>query len=105
MVDADGVAALRNREVDARVIEHPLGVVGLPDRRLRGEQCGVEADTFGNISYGHIHVKSLHARFLLSCAASATGTAHAGPQSLSARLQQLSVKNSSKRRICGKFGL
>jgi len=35
--------------------------------------------------------KSLHARFLLGSAASATGTAHAGPQSLSARLQQLSV--------------
>src|SRR5258708_19497121 len=103
MVDTDGVAALRNREVDARVIEHPLGVVGLPDRRLRGEQCGVEADTLGNISNGHIHVKSLHARFLLGNAASATGTAHAGPQSLSSRLQQFSATTSIKSPTCAKF--
>src|SRR6266850_3581517 len=96
MIDTDGVAALGNREIDTRVIEHPLGIVGPSNRRLRGKQCGVEADTLGNVSNGHIHVKSLHARFLLGSAASATGTAHAGPQSVSAKLQQLSVKNSSK---------
>src|SRR5258708_2280330 len=71
MVGPDVVAALRTREVDARVIEHPLGVVGLPERRLRGEQCGVEADILANISNAHIDVKSLDARFLLGNAASA----------------------------------
>src|SRR6267154_1365829 len=96
MVDPDGVAALGNREVDAWMIEHPLGVVGLSNRRFRGEQRGVEADTLGNIANGHIHVKSLHARFLFGSAAESMGTAHADPQSLSARLQQLSVKNWSK---------
>ncbi len=40
MVEARLAAAGRDREIDAGIVEHPFGIVGLHDRRLRTEQCG-----------------------------------------------------------------
>src|SRR5262245_5481259 len=38
MVEPGPLAARGDREVDARIIEHPLGIIGLYDRRSRREQ-------------------------------------------------------------------
>ena len=40
MVDAARPAARRDREIHARIVEHPLGVVGMADRRIGAEQGG-----------------------------------------------------------------
>src|SRR5262249_52966017 len=67
MVEASLPTAGRDREVDARIAEHPFRVVGLDDGRLRCEQRRVEADGPLEIIHGDVHVKPLHWRLLWVC--------------------------------------
>jgi len=66
MVDAGGSAPLRDREVDARIIEHPFGVIVLAHRRLDTEQRRIEADALGQIGDCDVNVKAFHAALLLT---------------------------------------
>src|SRR6185312_1870372 len=60
MVDARRAAGAGDREVDARVFQHPLGVVVLDHAGLRGEQLGVEADAAGEVGDVEVHVEAVH---------------------------------------------
>jgi hypothetical protein len=52
-----------------------------------------------------VQVKTLHARFLFGRMVSVAGTPQDGPQSLSAKPQQLSVRNPMSSFMRGKIGL
>ena len=64
MVHARSTAALRDREVHARIVEHPFRVVGLHDARLRAEHHGIEPDALLELGNGDVHVEALHALLL-----------------------------------------
>lgn len=61
MMDANGASPSRYGEVDARVVEHPLGVVGLSYVRLGGEQCRVKPDRRVEIGNANMNMKALQA--------------------------------------------
>ena len=60
VIDADPCTARRDREVDARVFDHPFGVVALEPRRRRGEQLAVEGDARLQIVDMGVNVEALH---------------------------------------------
>src|SRR5260370_1184712 len=65
MVDSRRTAALRDREVDARIVEHPFGVIVLANSGLGAEQRRVETNAVGQIGHCDVNVKALHAALLL----------------------------------------
>ncbi len=64
MIDAGLESALRDGEVDARIVQHPFGVVGLLDRGRNAEHRRVEADVGGEIIDGDMYVKAFHGLLL-----------------------------------------
>ena len=80
--DAPGCVPGRNREVQARIFEHPLGIVGLRHRRLRAEQRAVEPGRLRQIVDADVDVHPLHATSLSLC----------GPTAHDAPPQQFSVR-------------
>src|SRR5258708_31190117 len=64
MIEAGLAAAGRDREVHARIIEHPLGIIRFDDGRLGGEQRRVEADGLRDVVDGDMNMKALHGGFL-----------------------------------------
>jgi len=60
VIKASLVASRRDREINARVVDHPFGVVRLLDARLRPEKGGIEPDALLQIMYGDVNVKPLH---------------------------------------------
>src|SRR6202035_1418588 len=67
VIEASRATPRRDREVDARVIEHPLRIVGLEHGRLDREQGRVEADRLLEVIHGDVHVKPLHWRLPWVC--------------------------------------
>src|SRR5262245_31759784 len=65
MIQARLFAARGDREIDAWIIQHPFGVVGLDHRRLRCEQRGVEADGPVKVRNLHMDVHAFHGVTLL----------------------------------------
>src|SRR4029453_6419572 len=65
MVDADAAFALRDREIDARILDHPFRIVGLAHRWFGAEQTGVEADAVAEVAHPDVDVKAFHADLLL----------------------------------------
>lgn len=91
---------------NARILEHPIGIVVLKNRGFGGEQCAVETHPFGEVRHRYVDVESLHARFLLLIElieASAAVGAHSVLQPRSDRTQQFSVRKSISWSICEKF--
>ena len=101
---AAAVAALRDREVDARVLDHPLGVVGLADGRLGAEQRRVEADAGVQVLDADVHVEAFHALTFREVVRVEDEGAHAaGPQAAPpSAAQQFWVRNASSRFIDAK---
>ena len=64
MVDTRLGAAIGNGEVDARILEHPLRVVGLLHRRLGAEQRRIETDALLEVMHADVDVEALHGPFL-----------------------------------------
>lgn len=60
MVEARLGAALRDRKIDARVVEHPLRVVILDDGRFGREQRRVEPNAVGQIGDADVNMKAFH---------------------------------------------
>ena len=60
MVEARPCAAHGDGEVDARVIQHPFGVVGFHYARPRREQGRVETDGLVQTVHGDVDVHALH---------------------------------------------
>jgi hypothetical protein len=74
MIDSLFPPALADREIDARVVQHPLGVIRFEDRRLGGEQRRIETDRSFEIVDGDMDMQSFHrmllaSRCALACAA------------------------------------
>src|SRR5262245_46535995 len=64
VIDACVTLPRRDGEVDARILELPLGVVVLEDGWLRREQRRVETDALLQVMYADVNVKPLHWPFL-----------------------------------------
>src|SRR5216684_4417403 len=60
MIEARPFAARRDREIDARIIEHPFGIVGLHHGRRRVEQGRVEFDRIRDVLDRDVNVHALH---------------------------------------------
>src|ERR1051326_1898464 len=60
VIEARLFAARRDGEVDARIVEHPFGVVRLHDRGLGREQGRIEADRLRQILDADVDVKTFH---------------------------------------------
>ena len=87
VVDAGAAAAGGDGEVHPWVFQHPLGVFGLMDGGLGGEQSGVEAHAGVDVVDGKMHVETFH-----GLAPGLRGPqADAGPQS-TVPAQQFSVR-------------
>src|SRR4029453_4723591 len=59
-----GMVAGGNGEVDARIVEHPLGIIGLGHRRLGAEQGRIESDRLIEVLNPDMDVHALHTDFL-----------------------------------------
>ena len=60
MIETRLAAARRDREIHARIVQHPLRVVGLSYRRLRREQRRIEADGLVEIIDGDVNMQAFH---------------------------------------------
>ena len=60
MIEPGFAPARRDREIHARIFQHPLGVIGFHDHRLRGKQRRVEADGMADILDGNVDMEALH---------------------------------------------
>jgi len=60
VVDSRGTAPRRNREIHARIVQHPFRVIRLRHRGLRGKQRRVEADRMIEIIDRDMDMKPLH---------------------------------------------
>jgi len=97
VIDAGGLTVCGNGKIYARILEHPLGVVGLHPRRLSPKQRRIEPDALREVMDGNMNVESFHADFLLGVmrllAARAPGLQTGVAQApLSACPQQFSVR-------------
>ena len=64
MIEPVTCTTVRDREVHARVVEHPLGVIVLAHRRFGAEQLRIELDARIEIGHAEMNVKALHAVLL-----------------------------------------
>jgi hypothetical protein len=64
MVDAGLAAPGRNGEVDAWVLEHPLGIVALDAGGLRGEHPRIEGDGRLQVLDVGVNMETLHGSLL-----------------------------------------
>src|SRR5262249_12820509 len=97
VVDAGRSAASGDREVDARILDHPLRVIGLGDGRRRTEDVRVEPDALVDIVDGDVNVEALHRDLLLRRASRANAMSHVAPQ------QQFSVRYATRPFIVAKL--
>src|ERR1700759_2737228 len=60
VIEARLPSSRRDREIDARVLQHPLRIVGFHHGRLRCKERRVEADRMGDILDGDVNMEALH---------------------------------------------
>src|ERR1700730_12747797 len=60
MVETGAAPARRDGEIDPRIVQHPLGVIGLGDGWRCGKQRGVETDGARPIVDRDVNVYTLH---------------------------------------------
>jgi len=60
MIDPRRLPAMGNREIDARVFQHPLRVVGLYDIGLFPEHRRIECDALAEIADCNMYVETFH---------------------------------------------
>jgi len=104
MVDARLVAARRDREIDARILDHPLRVVAFFDGRRRAENRRVETNALRQIVDRNVDVKAFHAGILLRRVEDFFG-AHTGPQRSGCPRQQFSVRYATRPFIAAKLAV
>ena len=89
--------ARRDREIDPRVVEHPLGIILFHDGRLGAKHRRIEADRGVEIFDADMDMQALHALFL-----SGAGASHAAPAPQSAApAQQFSMRYAISAFIAG----
>jgi hypothetical protein len=60
MIESGHAAARRNRKIQAGIVEHPFGIVGLGNRWLCGEQFRIEADGALQIVDRDVNMHAFH---------------------------------------------
>src|ERR1044071_1254546 len=60
VIETGLVPAIRDGEIDPRIVQHPFRVVGLLDAWLSAEKRGIEADALFQIMHGDVNVKPFH---------------------------------------------
>jgi hypothetical protein len=65
MIEPRPFAARRDREIHARVIQHPFRIIGLDHAGLRGEQRRIEADRLFEVFDADMNVYALHGMYSL----------------------------------------
>ena len=60
MIDTGSLPSIGNREVDARVLQHPLSVILLHDAGLFAEHRRIECNALAQIVYCDMYVKAFH---------------------------------------------
>ncbi|KOT02027.1 hypothetical protein DM50_3702 [Burkholderia mallei] len=85
MVEPRRRAALRDREIDARILEHPFRVVFLDDGRFGGEQRRIEANAVREIRDADVNVEAFHDRCPRAVEHAAAGEQGLPPQQFSVR--------------------
>ena len=60
MIEARLFAAGRNREIHARVVQHPFRIVSLDNGGLRGEERRIKADRLLEVSDDDVHMHAFH---------------------------------------------
>jgi len=65
MVEPRRIRPMRDCEVDARIFQHPLRIVGLLDRRRHAEQIRIEPDTGGQVGHAKMYMEASHLLLLL----------------------------------------
>ena len=91
-------AALGDGEVNARVVQHPFGVIRFGDGRFGGEHGRVKADARREVVDSDVDMQAFHEALLLAVglADARTGTQDFPPQ-------QFSVRKATKAFIASKF--
>src|SRR5712692_2050671 len=57
------MSAPGNGEVDPRIVQHPLGVIGFLDGRRRAKEAAVKTHALRQIADGNVNMESLHVTF------------------------------------------
>src|SRR5262247_1055484 len=60
MIEARLLAARRDREIHARVVQHPFGIVGLDHAGSRGEERRIEANRLLEVGDGDVYMHAFH---------------------------------------------
>src|SRR4029078_12141052 len=100
MIDTGFQAAIGNREIDARIVEHPFRIIFLDDRRLLTEHTRIKADVGSEIIDGDMDMKAFHVlapfrwdlRLDFFAGAASAAKAAGGPQVMPSRGPQLAVR-------------
>src|SRR5215203_2256159 len=93
MIESGLSATRRDGKIDARVVQHPLRIVGLGDGRLGRKQRAVEPDRLDNVLDGHMDMQALHWRVFPSLASTrAEELQTPAPQPRASPWQQFSVR-------------
>src|SRR5215467_1393281 len=111
MIDASLESTLRDGEVDAWIVHHPLCVVALLDGRWSAEYGGVKTNVSGQVVNGNVDVKALHDLLLIGLRL--RGAAQQVPSAVSMTVrhscgipwQQFSVRKVISAAICSKSAL
>src|SRR5687767_10196561 len=106
MVDAGLFSALRDCEVDSRIIDHPLRVIRFAHRRISAEKRRIKADARFEILDCNMYMEAFHAfAFLRELVLVDKGAQSAapGPQAAPSTAQQFSVRNPRRRFITAKL--
>ena len=77
-----------NGKIDAGIIQHPLGIVRLGDRRLCAEQGRIERNGSPEVGHADVNVKAFHTKF----PGLEVGGEHAASSAQDAPPQQFSVR-------------
>ena len=73
VIEARRAPARRDRKIDARIVQHPFGVIGLHDGGLSRKQRRIEADGAREIIDGDVDMHALHVGLLLGRGLAAPG--------------------------------
>jgi hypothetical protein len=89
MIDADLAATCRDGKVDARIVQHPLGIVVFLNGGWRAKEAAIEPHALAEFRDNDMHVKSLHFCLRFS------GGEHAHPAE-----QQFSMRKLTSESMC-----
>ena len=110
VIDAGCIGGRGNGEVDARIIEHPFGVIAFLHARRHAEHGGIKACALFKVADGDVDMKAFHDFFLFEMVGEGfctrfgvQSTIDDVPDMHAAPAQQFSVRYSTKPFTVEKF--